>query len=188
MKLFKLFRSADEVAEVEGEKTFLEVDGEKVSVENAVKMIKAENAKAKTSAMGDNDVIEIDGKRWTGLEIKNAIANAKKKAKNSEGEKGEKAGDQEDEVEEEKEEGKKRDKGEAKNDVKEKSVEEDEARRDKVDARNSLGEKKDEDHIEDFKKVAEMRNNQPGVPTISTQVERLKAGAEKYGKMKKEVA
>lgn len=188
MNLFKLFRKSDEVAEVNAAETFLEVDGDKVSVENAVKIIRAENAKAKAmcGAMKDDDVLEIDGKKWTGKEIKNAIANAKK-TKNSEGEKGEKAGDQEESVEEEETEGKKR---EAKNDVREEeSVEEDTARRDKIDARNSLekGEEKGK-HLKEFKETVEMRNNQPGVPTISTQQERLKAGFERYGKIKTEAA
>lgn len=188
MNLFKIFRSAEEVAEVEGAKTFLDVDGEKVSVENAVKLIQAENAKMKNGAMKDDDVLEIDGKRYTGKDIRNAIINAKKaKAKNAE-EKGEKAGDQDEEVDEEKEEGKKRDKGEAKNDIEEKSVEEDTAKRDRIDARNSVKDEKKGEHLESFKETAEMRNNQPGMPSITTQQDRLKMGNERYGKITKEVA
>lgn len=188
MNIFKLFKKSEEVADVNGAETFLEVDGEKISIENAVKLIKAENAKASNGAMKDDDVIEIDGKKMSGKDIKNAVRNARKAM--NKGEDGEKAGDQEEDIEKEKEEGKKRDKGEAKNDISDKAQDEDTARRDKIDARNSLGDEPEEKgkHIEEFKKAAEMRNNQPGMPTISTQVDRIKLGSERYGKKNQEVA
>jgi hypothetical protein len=95
MDLFKIFRSntSEEVAEVEGDKTFIEVDGKRVSIENAVKMIQAK--KADPVGMKDTDSIEIDGKRWTGAEIKNALA-ANKKAKNEKDDKDEEKHDHKD--------------------------------------------------------------------------------------------
>jgi hypothetical protein len=188
MNLFKIFRKSEEVAEVDGAKSFIEVDGEQVSVENAVKLIKAENAKAKNGAMADDDIVKIDGKDYSGKDIKNAIRNAKKKAKNSDGEEGEKAGDQEDSEKDEKKEGEKRDKGEAKNDIEEKAVEEDEAKRDKAEAKNAVEKEEKGKHIKTFREVMEMRNNQPGVPTITTQQERVALGNQMYGKTTQEVA
>lgn len=185
--LLKFFRRSEEVAELDPAATFLEIDGEKVSVENAVKIVRAQNKSAANGAMKDDDVLEIDGKKYSGLDIKNAVANAKK-AKNSEGEKGEKAGDQEEAVEEEKESGKKRDKGEAKNAVMCEA-------HDKKDCEECLGGVKNSlkgpeaekgKHLGEFREVAEMRNNQPGTPSISTMQDRLKAGMESYGKVKKD--
>lgn len=189
--LLKLFtrETVENSVEVDGTTAFLEVDGEKVSIENAVSIIKAENAKAKSVGMKDDDVVEIDGKKYSGADLKAAVLNAK--AKKNAQEKGEKAGDQEDAEEDEKKEGEKRDKGEAKNAVAceahdKKDCEDCMGGR---EAKNSL-EKKDEKgkHLEEFKETAEMRNNEPATPNISTQVERLKAGNERYGKMTKEVA
>lgn len=219
---FKLFSRKEDVAEVEGEETFLELgNGEKISVANAVEQIRTLNRKpVHNGAMQDDDVIEIDGKKMTGKDIKNALEKAKglvcskHETKNcdvcnSEGEKGEKAGSQKSAKEEEEEEGKKRDKGEAKNSVakvlalglpkedtikvlnslasKDEYQDNHEAQEIFAEALNALDpEEKPGKHLEDFRSVAEMRNNQPGVPMLSTMHERLKIGNELYGKTKKE--
>lgn len=77
--IFKLFRApeTEEVAELDGAKTFIEVDGERVTIENAVKIVQEHTKAGKTVEMKDSDMILIDGKNWTVAEIKNAMKEAK---------------------------------------------------------------------------------------------------------------
>jgi len=200
--MFSLFRKKDqeEKAEVRADDE-LEIEGERVPLAKAIEAYNALNG------MKDEDTIRVNGKNVSIKELKNAYM-AECKRKNAQ-EKGEKAGDQEEAEEKEKEEGKKRDKGEAanaedeekeekekknrKNDVEEESVEEDTKRRDKVDkeAKNSADDKKAEEkgkYAKEFAEVAEMRNNEPSLPTINTMSERLALGKARYGGVKNKEA
>lgn len=179
LNLLKIFKkeTVENSVEVNPAEAYLEVDGEKVTIENAIKIVKAENAKAKAAngAMKDDDMIEIDGKPYSGKDIRNAIKNAQ--------EKGEKAGDQDEDVEKEKKQGKK-DSEEAKNALCSKHDEADCAKCSK-EAKNALEPKEEKGkHLNEFREVAEVRNNEPGLPSINTMTERLAAGKARYGKTK----
>ncbi len=139
------------------------------------------------NGLPDDAEIEIKGKK---IPVKNLIEahermNAKKNAKNSEGEKGEKAGDQDKAIADEKKQGEKFD-NENIEDEEKKLREEKEG---KLDAAkdNALPKKEKENHMDNFAEHYEMRNENAGVPTIRTQADRLKLGSERYGKKKSEV-
>lgn len=182
--MFKLFgrKTVENEQEVDGKTTFMEIDGNKVPLAELVASHEALNSRSVN--LTDDSVIVVNGKEVTGKELKKAyLAQNKKTAKNKE--EGMETGDQKEAEEAEEKEGKKLDKGEKKNDIEEESVEEDTKKRDKTDkeAKNSLEEREEPGkHAREFAQVAEMRNNDPAMPSINTMADRLALGKNRYGK------
>lgn len=214
--MFGIFSKKKE--EVDPKTTFIQVGEKEMTLEEVVNAL----TPPKKRMLGDDEIVVVNGKEYTGSELRQVLN--KKKAKNekkehdhdeeencgegcpaynSEGEKGEKAGDQEDAKKKEKEQGRK----EAKNALKAaqalglpkeqelavvNSLAEKHADFPEVfeEALNELEapdpDKKKEPgrHMTEFARTAEMRNNEPGTPTISTMQDRIALGNSRYGSKK----